>query len=130
MPAIYEAIADQVFDAIASVYNPVPGVGNDPPYYVAAAGMTDERKFHKKSSNVGVTWIKKPHQAGTNVWMPGIYLYPMRRLRRTGSFEGLGNAYNRGPIPPDDPARIGRDVLDLFELIRRDFDGGPLPRRA
>ena len=43
--------------------------------------------------------------------------------------EGLGNAYNRGPIPPEDHERIGREVMELFDIIRTDFDGGPLPLR-
>lgn len=139
MPASHKAIAHHVFDAIASVYAPVNGIGSTPPYYVVAAGMKDERKYHKATSMIGVSWIKKPHCVvddpakliqGRTFWAPGIYLKPMKRLRSSGSFEGLGNTYNRGPIPPEDHERIGRELLELFEIIRTDFDSGPLPRRA
>lgn len=132
LPQSYEVIARHIFDAIASVYAPVAGVGTSPPYYVVAAGMTDEKKFFKVTSTLGVSWIRKPHQAGTNVWAPGVYLSPMKRMgrgHRAGSYIGLGNDYNRGPIPPEDHERIGREVLELFEIIRTDFDRGPLPRR-
>lgn len=119
-----EQVAVHIFDALAHAGDPGPGgTAGDPPYYVVAAGMTDLRKFHKARSSVSVKWIKKPHQAGTNVWMPGVYLNPMKRERRVGSFIGLGNDYNRGPIPPDDHQRIGREVMELFRIIREDFGG-------
>lgn len=131
MPASYKEIARYIFDALTAASDPGPGgTAGDPPYYVVAAGMKDERKYHKATSMIGAKWIKKPHQAGTNVWRPGIYLKPMKRLRSTGSFEGLGNAYNRGPIPPEDHERIGRELHELFDIIRTDFDSGPLPHRA
>jgi hypothetical protein len=130
LPMPSAAIAAAIFDALASANDPGPGgTAGEPPYYVLAAGMTDAAKFHKARSTVLVEWIKRPHQAGTNVWMPGIYLSPMRRLRRVGSAEGLGDPHNRGPIPPDDHERIGREVLELFDLIRSEYDGGPLPLR-
>lgn len=130
LPASATLIARHIFDALGAAADPGPdGTAGDPPYYVAAAGMKDERKYHKITSMVGVKWIKKPHQTGSNIWMPGVYLKPMKRGRRTGAFDGLGNDYNRGPIPPEDHERIGREVLELFDIIRTDFDRGPLPRR-
>lgn len=140
LPVLPKLIAHYIFDALAAASDPGPGgTAGEPPYYVVAAGMKDERKYHKATSMIGVSWIKKPHCVvddptrliqGRTFWAPGIYLKPMRRLRSTGSFEGLGWEYNRGPIPPDDHERIGRELLELFDLIRTDFDGGPLPKRA
>ena len=140
LPCDHATISEHLFDCLAAASNPGPG-GNagEPPYYVVAAGLKDHRKFHKTSSEVSVGWIKKPHCVvddpanwvqGKTFWSPGIYLNPMKRLRSTGSAEGLGWEYNRGPIPPDDHERIGRELLELFDLIRTDFDGGPLPKRA
>jgi len=130
LPATSKEIVGHIFDALMTANTPGPNGGaGDPPFYMAAVGYTDELKFHKATSSVSVSWIKKPHQAGTNVWMPGIYLYPMKRQRRAGSAIGLGNAYNRGPIPPDDHERIGTELLELFDIIRTDFDRGPLPLR-
>lgn len=140
LPVPHPILAGHIFDAINSVYHPLDITPTPlPPYYVTAAGMSDERKFHKATSMVGVSWIKKPHCTGKDpanwiqgltLWSPGIYLNPMKRLRRTGSFDGLGWEYNRGPIPPDDHERIGRELLELFDLIRTDFDGGLLPKRT
>lgn len=140
LPCDHVTISKHLFDCLAAASDPGPGgTAGDPPYYVVAAGMKDERKYHKATSMISIQWIKKPHCTGDNpanwkqgitLWAPGIYLNPMRRLRSTGSFEGLGNDYNRGPIPPEDHERIGRELLELFEIIRTDFDRGPLPRRA
>lgn len=131
LPVSPEEIARHIFDALAAANDPGPGgTAGDPPYYMAAVGYTDPLKYHKATSSISVGWIKKPHQAGTNIWMPGIYLNPMKRQRRAGSGIGLGNAYNRGPIPPEDHERIGREVLELFDIIRTDFDRGPLPLRG
>lgn len=131
LPAPLESIAHNIFDALAAADDPGPeGGAGDPPYYMAAAGYADPLKYHKATSSIGIKWIKKPHQAGTEVWMPGIYLRPMKRERRAGAAIGLGNAYNRGPIPPEDHERIGREVLELFDIIRTDFDRGPLPLRS
>lgn len=131
LPVPPKEIAVHIFDALAAANDPGPGgTAGDPPYYMAAVGYTDDLKFHKATSDVGVSWIKKPHQAGSNIWMPGIYLNPMKRQRRSGSGIGLGNAYNRGPISPEDHERIGREVLELFDIIRTDFDRGPLPLRG
>jgi len=130
LPAPPEKIAHHMFGALSTATDPGPGgTAGDPPYYMAAVGYTDELKFHKATSIVTVTWIKKLHRIGTNIWMPGVYLKPMKRQRRAGSAIGLGNAYNRGPIPPDDHERIGTELLELFDIIRTDFDRGPLPLR-
>jgi hypothetical protein len=124
LPASSEEIARHIFDALANANNPGPGgTAGDPPYYVVAAGLTDPRKFHKSASDVGISWIKKPHQAGSKIWQPGVYLSPSKRERRVGSGSGLGSAYNRGPIPPEDHARIGREVMELFKIIREEFGG-------
>lgn len=131
LPVSEVEIANQIFFALAAAGDTNPcGVVDGLPHYMAAVGYTDPLKFHKATSSISVGWIKKPHQAGTNIWLPGIYLNPMKRQRRAGSGIGLGNAYNRGPIPPEDHERIGREVLELFDIIRTDFDRGPLPLRG
>ena len=139
LPVTHFQIAEHIFDALSHSEDPLrEGGAGDPPYYVVAAGMNDLKKFHKSSSEVGVQWVKKPHTTESmgkplvqdrNYWAPGVYLSPMKRLRRTGSAEGLGDAYNRGPIPPEDHGRIGREVMELFDIIRTEFDGEPLPLR-
>ena len=122
LPCPPQEIGAAVLETLEHYGDPHHGSAGDPPYYVVLAGEKNHPAYHKKTSSVGVTWFKKPHQAGRLTWVPGICVRAWQRLRRTGSFTGTDIPEVQG-IPATDTERIGREILAMFHEIRERYVG-------
>jgi len=122
LPCPPQEIGAAVLETLEHYGDPHHGPAGDPPYYVVLAGEKNPLSYHKKTSSVGVTWFKKPHQAGRLTWVPGICIDALQRLRRAGSFTGTDIPEVQG-IPPTDTERIGREILSMFHEIRERYVG-------